>query len=49
VVPGILTFFVNHVLKLKFLAKIMSYAKVDCSHLNPDVKRLTKCNFSKHG
>jgi len=37
------------VLKLKFLAKIMSYSKVDCSHLNPDVKRLTKCNFSKHG
>jgi len=33
-------FFVNHVLKFKFLAKRMSYAKVDCSHLNPDAKRL---------
>jgi len=28
------------VLKFKFLAKRMSYAKVDCSHLNPDAKRL---------
>jgi len=28
------------VLKFKFLAKRMSYAKVNCSHLNPDVKRL---------
>jgi len=26
------------VLKFKFLAKRMSYAKVDCSHLNPDAK-----------
>jgi len=33
-VPGIIKFFVNHVLKFKCLAKIMSYAKVDCSHLN---------------
>jgi len=34
-VPGIIKFFVNHVLKFKCLAKIMSYAKVDCSYLNP--------------
>jgi len=33
-------FFVNHVLRFKFLAKRMSYVKVDCSHLNPDAKRL---------
>jgi len=33
-------FSVNHVLKFKFLAKRMLYAKVDCSLLNPDVKRL---------
>jgi len=38
-----LTFFVNHVLKFKFLMKRMSYAKVDCSHLNPDAKRLIQC------
>jgi len=41
-VPVILTFFVNHMLKFKFLAKRMSYAKVDRSHLNPDAKRLTE-------
>jgi hypothetical protein len=27
-------------LKFKCLAKIMLYAKVDCCHLNPNVKRL---------
>jgi len=30
--PRILTFFfVNHMLKFKLLAQIMSYAKIDCS------------------
>jgi len=28
------------VLKFKCLAKRMSYVKVDCSHLNPNAKRL---------
>jgi len=28
------------VLKFKCLAKRISYAKVDCCHLNPDLKRL---------
>jgi len=30
-VPEIIKFFVNHVQKFKCQAKIMSYAKVDCS------------------
>jgi len=34
-VPEIIKFFVKHVQKFKCQAKIMSYAKVDCSHLNP--------------
>jgi len=34
-VPEIIKFFVNHVQKFKCQAKIMSYVKVDCSHLNP--------------
>ena len=33
-------FVVNLVLKFKLPAKRMLYAKVDCSHLNPDAKRL---------
>jgi len=33
------------VLKFKCLAKRMSYAKVDCSHLNANAKRLnTQCS-----
>jgi len=30
------------VIKFKFLAKRVSYAMVDCSHLNPDAKRLKR-------
>ena len=30
----------KHPLKFKCPAKIMSYAKVDCRHLNPNAKRL---------
>jgi len=36
----ILKFFVNHVLKFKFLTKRMLCTKVDCSHLNSEVKIL---------
>jgi hypothetical protein len=35
-------FFVNRMLKFKSLAKRMSYAKVDGSHLNTDAKRVIK-------
>ena len=43
-VPIILMLFVNHVLQFKFLAIRMPYVKVDCRHLNPDVKMLKKDN-----
>jgi hypothetical protein len=36
----ILTSFVNHVLKFKWLVKRMLYTKVDSYHLNRDVKGL---------
>ena len=39
-VPVILMLFVNLVLKFKLPVKRVLYAKVDCSHLNPDAKRL---------
>jgi len=34
-VPEPMNFFVNHLQKSKCQSKIMSYVKVDCSHLNP--------------
>jgi hypothetical protein len=40
-VPIIIKFFVSHVQKFKWLAKIMSYAKEHSGHLNIDAKRLT--------
>jgi hypothetical protein len=36
----ILTFFISHVLKLKYVMKRMTHAKVDSCHLNSHAKRL---------
>jgi len=44
-VPEIIKFFVNHVQKFKCQAKIMSYAKVDCSQFK---SRRLKVNVGLH-
>jgi len=41
-VPEIIKFFVNHVQKFKCQAKIMSYAKVDCSQFKSRCVKVKK-------